>query len=294
MLLILAGLLIGFLALVIVSPIASEFLTSRANMLVNSFEAWRSEVRRGLTYKVGGEYTDPSSWLGWDVFGPIVYFILFLILATGELYLSSLRFSALFGVSSEGLALGAGVLELLSGVLLATVVAAWGLVVFDLYKLSPMRRPFFITSLIKKISIVGLSLSVFSSGLFFLWGQGQIEGSTIPWLSFIFIFLFGILLSGSVVITGWSLLVAPIAIMYLLTAPIKGLFVLYRGVLRLINAHHGALITHEEEEPATPIQPKEEPKTPRTPLIKKKGESRKVKKIERKQLKDSKKLRVHS
>ena len=274
-------------------------------MMVNSFDAWRSEIRRGLTYKVGGEYTNPESWIGWDVFGPIVYFLLFLVLATGELYLSSLRFSALFGVSSEGILLSGGALELLSGVLLATVVAAWGLVVFDLYKLSPMRRPFFLSSIIKRVSITALSLSVLSSGLFFLWGQGQIEGSTIPLLSFIFIFLFGALLSGAVVITGWSLLVAPIAIIYLLSLLVRGVLVLYRGILRLIDAHHGGQVAQEEER-ATPIQQEEpeikpdhvhdvfasRPDTP--PSTKKKSESRKIKKREQKVLKDDKKLRVQT
>src|SRR5262249_15067144 len=71
----------------------------------------------GLGYRSQHHDEDvaPSTWAGWNIIGPLVYFTLFLLLGAGDFYLTLQRIAALFGLPS--LDIGGQQLDILIGVL---------------------------------------------------------------------------------------------------------------------------------------------------------------------------------
>ena len=195
-----------------------------------SLKGWEGQIREGLAYRVSDEGGD--GWSGWNVLSPIINFVLFVVLAIGELYLASLRFGALFGVSGESVSISTGALQILSGLLLAACVTVWAFVAFDVSSMSPVKRPFVEGHTgLRRVAYLGFSLSLLITGMFFLWGQGQIEGAQIQGLAQAFIFLFGILLAGAVAFSGWSLIVAPAALLLIVVLLVRKVGFLIRLVI---------------------------------------------------------------
>jgi hypothetical protein len=165
-----------------------------------------ADSKRGLHYSSEHNDHELSEWFLWDIIGPLVYLVAFLLLFSGDFYIFVLRFAALMHIHSSTLPID---LDLLAGVLWVVMVALWGSIVFDLSGVTPIGRPFHNFSEhsrrnLRFVGIVALLLSVVAGVLFWMWGQFEIDQQSKPLLAWVFIGLFALLLNTAIAFAGWS------------------------------------------------------------------------------------------
>lgn len=152
-----------------------------------------------------GRAAADGSRSNWDLIGPVVYFVFFVVEAATDAAISLLKFGPLLGLRIKPPSyLQGGTLTVVSGLMLTLCITIWGFVAFDVAGLSPLRRPFDDRPWLQRLAIVGFCASLVTGPLFFVWGQYQISGHPLPALAFLFVGILGFLLLGALLLSGWA------------------------------------------------------------------------------------------
>lgn len=174
-------------------------------------------ARRSLAYGAGG----PAQT--WDIAAPLVYLVLFALIAVGDLVLAGLRFGALLGIPVDGLPLDGAALDMLAGLLFLAVLATFGCVLLDVLHITPLQRPYGLVvgsarKLVMGAAAGGTALSVIAAVLFFVWGQDAISGNPSNDLATLFIATFAVALVGASILAAGGAVGAVPAVWALLCA----------------------------------------------------------------------------
>lgn len=220
--------LIGYVARFIVTALATAERALRAAGAHLRVAAERA--LDGLAYRGqhAGEEEEPSSYRGWHVIGPLVYFGAVILMALGDFYIMILRLQALLGLPARSSSVGLPIDQLM-GILWLVMVAVYGSVVFDLHGLSPTARPFQgassrLRTWLRIAAWAGVVLSLIAGGILWLWGDFAIHASTsgaTNLLSTSFLVMFAALLFGALVLASWSVVPACIALWFLFLSALR-------------------------------------------------------------------------
>ena len=163
---------------------------------VNFLGARSAEAIGGLAEE--GQYTDtqPRPWVGWLIIGPAVYCVLMLVFMASDLTVAILIFEAM-GLTLGGItpsAISFIPLENAMGVVFVALAVFWGIVLFDLRKVTPFK--YIWSSLNDKqrarlvlVVLVCLTLTVVNGLIMGVWSQAQLKGglsepwqTVLPWI----------------------------------------------------------------------------------------------------------------
>jgi hypothetical protein len=215
--------------------------------------------RRSLAY---GEKTDSAG--GWDLVAPLLYLVLFAVIAFGDLVLAGLRFGALLGIPIDGLPVDGTTLDLLTGLLFLAVLTTYGCVLLDVARVTPLHRPYGLVGggtqkAVLGLASAGVALSGLAAVLFFVWGQYAVLGEPSADAATLFVAVFALLLVGASILAAggaigavpalWVLLCGLLAAVlavggWVCTAAIAGLNGVHRLVVAAVRllARPGAIV----------------------------------------------------
>lgn len=166
----------------------------------------------------------------WDLFGPIIYLGLFLLLLVGDLYIFGLRLAALLKLESVPAAVR---LDALGAIVWAAMLASLGMVLLDLLGATAISRPWHnLSPRWRRVALIvvggALAVSMLAAMLFFLWGQLMIDGRPVPLLGQLFMTAFGGVLQVAILVTGAALLASGLIVWFVV---LSGLRLGARGLL---------------------------------------------------------------
>ncbi|MGQ0576957.1 MAG: hypothetical protein ACT4RN_22560 [Pseudonocardia sp.] len=175
-------------------------------------------LRRTLAY--GPRDVDSA---GWDLVAPLIYLLLFVVIALGDLVLAGLRFGALLGLDVDGFPIRGATLDLLAGLLFLAVLATYGCVLLDTGRVTPMHRPYGLAAgrarrVLLVVAATGTALSALAALLFFTWGQYAVLGQPSNDAATLFVAVFAILLVGASILAAGGAIAAVPALWVLLCA----------------------------------------------------------------------------
>ena len=191
----------------------------------------------GLAYGGGPQRAANAGWIGWDLLGPLLYLLAFVLLGSGDLNFLILGFGALLGRPVSALPFPIG-LEVAAGLVFFVLGVVYGMVLFDLFG-GPMQRPWstfgnVVQRALKFVCAGALVATCVAAVAFAVWRQLQLppiwaDPSTYlppePWNTDLPILIWGLLSSLLVIasaMTGWATI-----------ASFAGLFVLAMFTLRI-------------------------------------------------------------
>lgn len=192
-------------------------------------------ARAGLAYGQAITGSSPA----WDVVAPLVYLVLLIPIAAGDLVLAGLRFGALLGIPVGVLPISGTTLDLLAGLLFLAVLATFGCVLLDILHITPLRRPYGNVDGVGRKLVLGLAaggsvLSMIAAVLFFVWGQDAIVGRPSSDLATLFIAVFAIALVGASILAAGGALGAVAALWALLCSWGAGLLSVSAWMVNLV------------------------------------------------------------
>jgi predicted ester cyclase len=172
------------------------FLCRALLTFVNFLSARSSEALGGLGEE--GKYPDSRSkpWVGWFIVGPAVYCVLMFVFMASDLTVAILIFEAM------GLTLGGATTSAISfiplenamGVVFVALAVFWGIVLFDLWNMTPFSYIWSKMEAVprRRLVVVVLTCLVVTivTGLMMgIWSQAQLKGglpepwqTVIPWI----------------------------------------------------------------------------------------------------------------
>ncbi|GIW08070.1 MAG: hypothetical protein KatS3mg060_2875 [Dehalococcoidia bacterium] len=166
----------------------------------------------------GGRLSQPAPLI-FELIAPLVYLVLFVIIAFADFAVARLRFGALFGEpTGEGDWISVTLADA-TGILLVAVFVVIGYVLFDALGLAPNKLPWGLLddkwrARLVRAAWIGLLLTAIATVAFFCWGQLQLlDASDQPVLlslvlQYVFIALLALLLVAATLLSGWAVIVS--------------------------------------------------------------------------------------
>ena len=148
------------------------------NQAIDTLLTQIREGLEGLGYTSSYNNYQLSHWVGWNLIGPLVYLLWFILIGIPDWYIATLRFAAMMGIA-VGLPNLPVKVDSLLGLVYFLVGSLWGIVILDLCGATPIDKPWHNLAegqrnRLKLLCWIGLGLTILTAVLFYGWGQLQL------------------------------------------------------------------------------------------------------------------------